>query len=610
MSIKYDEVLGKAYAHFVKEIKYITVLFIIALFYIIVILAYTHGSLLFDGDNYGFYHLTSNLFTTPSGILEGLSLIISGSNIYIAFYLYTFLSIFLAVTAAFYFAIQFLKYFLPTENIRVAALIGSFLYIITPYILVDYYSSFLGNISVSNSFFTLFLAFLIGSYEFNNKNEKKFALMISMGAIFLGLSVTTFPNDIRTMFIGFVIFLALILFMIIRNFLNKSNIELKNVLTPILLFFSISIIASLFITISIFENLGSTEKLASIAAANFSGLADYTGAFNIIPQVIRLLGIWAFPTGYVIYHSIYYNLNIIDVASYFWPLLALIIPLVFAFRYIKNRSFFLFLMVLVICAVFWEKGGNPPFGSIWYFINSKLPFGYELIPTGLLTGAFLSKLYPVLSVLAIFLIFDNLKKVSLKGRLISFRKFAVVAIPIFLVAMLVVAEAPLFDGQLEANYFNPNSSGFFIPQDYSKARDYVLRHPGNVLILPGSSAYMTFSWNYSGTTYIYNAFFYPINVTTFENFGGDYGSAQQLSAFINITSPIISSNGSTVISSQWIESIEAENYTYIIFDKSIVGGDLFENYNYTNAAIKILLDHNIIVPVYSGKDLTLYRISI
>lgn len=610
MSIKHDKLWNKFLICLADQIKYILALFVIALFYIILILIYTHGSLLFDGDNYGFYHLTTNLFTTPTGIFEGLSLFLSGQNVYIAFYIYTFFSIFIALLATYYFSSLLFKYFLPAEYRRIAAIVASFLYIINPSILVDYYSSFLGNISISNSFFILFLAFLFNAYEFHNIDQRKFISTISLGALFLGLSVTPFPNYIRTMFIGFVIFLTFLMFMVIRSLFIKSNIKLKSIVISIFFFVLISIAASLFISISFFESFDSTVKLANSAAVNFSGLADYTGAFNTIPQVIRLLGIWAFPTGYVIYHSIYYNINLVSVASYFWPLLALIVTLIIAFRYIKNRSFFLFLMGLVVCAIFWEKGGNLPFGFVWYFVNSILPFGYEFIPTGFLTGALLSKLYPVLSVLAIFLIFDNLKKFYGKGHHHSLRKIAVLAIPIFLAAMLVVAELPVFDGQLEENYFNPNSSGFFIPQDYSKARNYVLNHPGNVLILPGASAYMTFSWNYSGTTYFYNAFFNPVNVTTFENFGGEYGPAQQLAAFINITSPIIYSNGSALISSQWIGDIQAENYTYLIFDRSIVGGDLFENYSYTNAAIKILVDDHIIIPIYIGKILTLYKIRI
>ena len=608
MSKRYNVWKIKSTNFLLRQRNYIIALFIIALFYLTVILRYTHGSLLFDGDNYGFYHITRNLFTTQTGILEGISLFITGSNIYAAFYVYVYISMVIALMAGFYFSVQFFKYFLAPKYIRIAALTSSFLYVITPVVLVDYYSSFLGNVSVTSSFFTLFLAFMIGSYEFYQSDQKRFMSRLLLGAFFLGLSVTPFPNDIRTLFVGFMLFILFLIFIVARNLSTLGKIRARLLTESILLFIGISITASLYVTLPVFLNIGSTVHSASIAASNFTDLGFYTGAFNMIPWTIRLLDTWSFPTGYVIYHSIYFHLDIVNIASFFWPILALIIPLILVFRYKKNRSFFLFLMVLVVCAIFWEKGANPPFGSVWYFINSKLPFGYQLIPTGTLTGDYLSKMYPVLAVFSIFLIFESLRKWSSRGSYKQYRRIIALAIPIFLAAILVVAEAPIFDGQLEANYFMPNSSGFFVPQEYSEARNYVLHHPGDVLILPGATTYITFSWNYSGTTYFYNQFFYPVNVTTNQNFGGGYASAQQVAAYVNITSPVFYNDGVVALSSMWMKEMTSDNYAYILFDKSIVSGNLYENYTYTDAAIHYLLDHHIIDPVYSKGFLTLYRI--
>ena len=606
--LNYRSIKKKMFGFLYSQRYYFISLLAIAVFYVSVLLAYTHGALLFDGDNYGFFHLTWNLFTTPTGILEGISLFLSDSNIYVAFYLYVFFSLLIALAAAFYFSVQFFKYFMPIRYVKVAGLVSSFLYVITPSILIDYYNTFLGNISIPSSFFTLFLALLIGSFEFYQTNVKKFLEMLLLGGVFLGLSVTLFPNDIRTLFVGFVLFLAFIVFVSIRSLFVKSNINALTLIVSIPIFISASIVSSLFITISILQNFGSTVHLASVAAANFGSLGSYTGTFNTIPWVIRLLGVWSFPTGFVLYHSLYFNLDIVNIASFFWPILALIVPLIVAFRYMKNRSFFLFTMVLVVCAIFWEKGANPPFGSVWYFINSKLPFGYELIPTGTLTGDYLSKIYPVLAVMSIFLIFDYLRTRGKTGRYKNYSKAMMIAVPIFLTAMLIVAEAPVFDGQLEANYFMPNTSGFFIPKEYSEIRSYVLNHPGNILILPGATTYIIFSWNYSGTTYFYNQFFYPVSVTTNQNFGGGYGSVQQVAAYVNITSPIIYNNGTANLSSQWMNEIIADNYTYILFDKSIAGGSLYENYTYTYDAMHYLIDNHIIELVFSGRLLDLYSI--
>ena len=608
MHERYNLWKNKLLSFLMRGKKYIVALFIIALFYLTVILFYTHGSLLFDGDNYGFYHLTRGLFTTPAGILEGISLFITGSNIYVAFYTYFFISMVIALMAVFYLSIEFFKYFLPPRYVRIAALTSSFLYVITPVVLVDYYNTFLGNVSINSSFFTLFLAFMIGSYEFHQSDQKRFMSMLLLGAFFLGLSVTLFPNDIRTMFVGFAIFFLFLVFTVARNIYTGAKISARLLAASILLFMAISIVASLYITLPMFLNIGSTVHSASTAALNFTSLGFYTGAFNTIPWTIRLLDEWTFPTGYVLYHSIYFHLDLVNIASFFWPILALFVPLIIAFRYMKNRSLFLFLMALVVCAIFWEKGANPPFGSVWYFINSKLPFGYQFIPTGTLTGDYLSKMYPVLAVLSIFLIFESLRNWRSRGFHMSYRRIVALAVPIFLVSMLVVAEAPVFDGQLEANYYNPDTSGFFIPREYSEVRGYVLDHPGNVLILPGATTYITFSWNYSGTTYFYNQFFYPVNVTTNQNFGGGYGTAQQAAAYVNITSPIIYNNGSASLSSNWMNEVKADNYSYILFDKSIIGGTLYENYTYTDTAIHYLLDQRVIDPVYSEGSLALYKI--
>ncbi len=370
MSKRYNVWKIKLKILLVGQRNYIIALFVIALFYLTVILLYTHGALLFDGDNYGFYHLTRGLFTTPMGILEGVSLFITGSNVYAAFYVYVYISMVIALIAVFYFSVQFFKYFLSPNYVRIASLTSSFLYVITPVVLVDYYNSFLGNISVNSSFFTLFLAFLIGSYEFYLSDQKRFMYILLTGAFFLGLSVTPFPNDIRTLFVGFGFFVLFLIFVVARNRYTGSKIHARLLTKSILLFIGITITSSLYITLSIFMDIGSTVNSASVAASSFSYLGFYTGAFNTIPWTIRLLGEWSFPTGYVIYHSVYFNPNIVNIASFFWPILALIVPLILAFRYKKNLSFFLFLMVLVVCAIFWEKGANPPFGSFWYPSNS------------------------------------------------------------------------------------------------------------------------------------------------------------------------------------------------------------------------------------------------
>ncbi len=593
-----------------KNAKIVLSLLLIPLFYVSVLLFYTHGSLLFDGDNYGFYHFTTGMLTTPTGILEAFSLILTGSNLYASFYVYLYISILFAVFSMYYLSYQIYLLLLPKKLVTPSALLSGALYVVTPFILVDYYTTLIGNISLPSSFFTLFLAFLIRSYRDSHNTGRSFTKNIGAASIFLGLGVTPFPNDIRILFVGFVIFLSYVVFVMVRALLvSQKPLLLRNLVLSTPVFFGLAIFSSLFITYGSLTNIGATISSANVAASNFSNLGTYTGSFNTVIWTIRLIDTWSFPTGYVIYHSVYFHLDAVNAASFFWPILSLVIPLIIIYRSRSNRAILLYIMFLTICAIFWEKSANQPLGSLWYYINSKLPYGYELIPNGTLTSTFLAKIYPVLAVFSVITLYGTLEKIQFENHLLKkIKRIAVILVPVLLVSMLVVAEMPVFDGQLEANYYNPQSSGFFIPKQYSEVRNYVMKHPGKVLILPGATTYITFLWNYSGTTYFYNSYFYPVNVTTNQNFGGGYGSVQQVDRFVNLTSPIIYTNNTAHISSVWKIEITELHYEYLLFDKSIIGGQLFENYTYTQTAINLLIKAGYIVPVLNGNILQLYKL--
>ncbi|MEM0136051.1 MAG: hypothetical protein QXU18_12650, partial [Thermoplasmatales archaeon] len=430
---------------------------LVSLTYLLILLYYTHGSLLFDGDNYGFYHITIGLLTTPTGILEAFSLFASGSNIYVAFYIYLYLSVLIAVFGIYYLSSQLYVILLSPKYVISSALVSSTLYVITPIVLVDHYNSFIGNVSLSSSFFTLFLAFLIRSYRYSETSWREFLKSIGAASVFLGLSVTLFPNDIRILFVGYVTFASYFIFLATRTLIRRKKIQIfRKFLFSLPLFIGLSIFSSLFITYGTLVNIGSTVRSASVAASNFTYLGFYTGSFDTMVWVIRLIDTWTFPTGFVIYHSIYFHIDLVNIASFFWPILSLFIPLIVIFKFPKHRALLLYIMFLVICALFWEKSANPPFGSLWYFINSKLPFRYEFIPNGFLTAIFLAKIYPVLAVFSIVTIYELLKHIKNKpSNIRKIKRLAVILAPAFLASMLIVAELPVFDGQLEANYFNP-----------------------------------------------------------------------------------------------------------------------------------------------------------
>lgn len=594
---------------FLSYKRCVLILGAVSLLYILVILFYTHGALLFNGDNYGFYHFSLTLFETPTGVLSGLSLLLSFGNIYIAFYVYLYLSIFIGVLTSFYLSLQILNNFVPREKLKIISLVSASLFVITPYILTDYYSQFINNVTVYSSFFTLFLAFLFRSYSSLN-NPSKFLNSIFLAGACLGLSVVLFPMDVRIMLMGYLFFAGTIVFFLFLLYFKSSKITATKIFSSVFIFIITSALFSLFQTyteiIDIHAFLHMASSFATVYNNNHPGLGLYTGSFNTIPQVIRLVGVWAFPSGYVIYHNIYFGINVVNVASYFWPILAIFFPLVIAYRIRRNRAFLLFIMTLVLASIFWEKGANPPFGTVWYFIISKLPFGYQLLPTGMLQDFFLSKIYPVLSALSIISIYMFLRGRKLFRYRKKLRKL-VVLVPVALVIILIVAEMPVFNGQLEENFSNEKTSGFYIPDEYNYARDYLLDSPGKVLLLPGVPSYIQTTWNYQGSSAFYSAFFEPVNIITINNFGGGYGSTGSLNNYTILVSPIILSNSSLIVSTKWLQEAVEYNISYILFDRTI--SPIFYNYSYYSEAIVILTQKHIITTVLSFKDITIYKVN-
>ncbi|MEM3192726.1 MAG: hypothetical protein QW292_11745 [Candidatus Parvarchaeota archaeon] len=592
--------------HFVSFKRYILLLGIISIVYVSILLFYTHGALLFNGDNVGFYHLSLGLFDTPTGALSGLSLLLSFGDIYAAFYLYLYLSFFIGMLASFYLSLQILNIFLPKDKVVISSIISASLYVITPYILTNYYSSFIGNLVLSSSFFTLFLAFLIRTYS-SRFNQSRFLNSILLSGVFLGLSVTPFPNDVRTMVLGYLFFAAIIIFFLVSSFFSSRKIAVIRVLLSIIIFALASLFFSLFQTYSIFCDIPAFLHSSSVAAASYANLGFYTGSFNTVPQVIRLLGVWDFPTGFVIYHNVYYGMNFINISSYFWPILALFFPLIVAYKLKNNKGFLLFIMVLVLVSIFWEKGANPPFGTLWYSINRILPFEYQFIPTGFLQYYFLAKVYPILATLSIVTIYEFLK--GRKG-IVSKKKLKRLAVlaPVALIVILVVAETPVFNGQLEANFFNEKTSGFYIPDEYNYARDYLLGSHGNVLLLPGVQTYIYTTWNFQGSSQFYNAFFQPVIVIDIQTLGGGYSSPSQMKTYDTLVSPILTENSSFFISTSWLQALVNFNISYLLLDFTISGG-IINNYTYYSKAISLLIQDHIVTLTLSFKDIKIYKIN-
>lgn len=582
---------------------------LISLSFVLILLFYTHGNLLFDGDNYGFYHLNqSALINSPTGCLEYISLLFSFGNIYSAFYIYVFISIFISTSSIYFLAYQTYGVINFEEKMKHFILLVPILYIIVPYVLVDYYNTFLSNISLSSSLFILFMAFLLKFYWKLNSHSEKSKFDLIMSAMFLGLSVTPYPNDVRIMLLGYAFFISILIIVFIsKKFIKtlKNTIEL---LSYIFIFIFLSAIFSFFMTYSILFDLPGTLSNSSVASNNFPELGFYTGSFNTIIWVIRLLGSWSFPTGFVVYHSAYFGFNLVNISSFLWPVLAIVVPIVSLYKrdFVKEYKLFITLIALILSGLFWEKGANEPLGFIWSYINIYIPFGYELIPTGTITYLFLSKFYPIMAVFSIMYVYVLFLKIARlnKNKIFSYLPRV---ITLLLVIILFVAASPVFDGQLEENYFNTNSSGFIIPSEYNEVRAYLINHTGNSLLLPGTQPYITTNWNLSVSSYFYNVYFSPANVITNQNYGGGYASSISTENYINLTSPVNYTNNTYLISSLWINEVKNLNISFILVDFSFVNGSTYKNYTYINAALQVLSLNKVIIKVFTSRDLILYK---
>jgi hypothetical protein len=594
--------------------KYVMLLGLVSLLYILVILFYTHGALLFDGNFSGFYHLIPGLFTTPSGILQGISLLISQGNIYVAYYVYLYLSILSLLIASFYLSLQILSKFVPKDILLISSAVAASLSFIEPFVLTDYYSSLLGNGWVyntlfSSSLFTLFLAFLFRSYS-SVGSRSKFLNSILLSGSFLGLSVAPFPNDVRIIFIGYLLFAAMLIFLLISSFYWDERVIWRTIFLSIVAFIIASFVFSLF-DIYPMLSISGLQHYYTAASTNgaTSGIQDFTGNFNTIPQVIRLLGVWPFTAGFDIYSGIYYGINVVNISSYFWPLLALFFPLVFAYKVKENRGLLLFIMVLVLLSIFYEKGSNPPLGSLWLFVTSKIPFGYEFMSSGFLQYYVMGTFYPVLATLSIVTIYIYLKKMKIFRLRKKLSKVAVL-VPVALVVVLIVAEMPVFDGQIYENFWAPKSSGFFIPGEYEYARDYLLSYSQNVLLFPGVGPWITTSWNYSGSSQIYYNFFQPVNVTNVYVFSGTPAyTPSNLETCNLLDNPFLNGNNLSSLSTEWLHTILNLKIGFIIFDSTLSPNQVLYNYTYYLTAIHLLVLDGIASLAISFKNLKIYKIN-
>ncbi len=585
----------------------------ISLFYVLLIFFWTKGGLLYGGDNQGFYNV-SNFFSAPSinNLVYLFSYILSLGNIYATFYVTLFIFSMLTGMAVFYLSYNLMGSISGDKYAKIFSTVAVMLYLFNPSSVSLTYISFTGDVSATTAFFILFLAYVIKYFIHRIKKMSFKPLDVLIMSVSLGLSFTPFPNNFRIYLIGIMIF---VFFAVIAIVLEKSPImtRILNALCVLFVLLAIPSLILFFTNVDLFLSLHNLITTANAGALNKGYIGFYTGNFNRLNQVIRLTDEWQDPGQF--YTHLYNSLGIVSITSYIWPILALLVPLVFS----RKRNVWIIAPVeaMMLSIIFYEKGGNPPFGNVWYYIVNHVPFGYQLVPTGMLTTMVLLPLYSAFTSYSLYIIFQMVKGRGRKnsdGNMKATKRFPraaiAIAIVLIIVALLMTSALPAFNGQaetLEYDSFQPSHAGFFIPESYFEVKDYVSHYRGNIVLIPGSgqNPYFSTSWNIIDYVAFYNLFFAPIDVYTLVQFGGSFYTAEQWSQYYNLTHPILP-NGS--INPSFEKEATTYNITYLLVDRYELVNE--SEQNYLNFTISSLGKSNIISQkIFFGGDLILYKLN-
>jgi hypothetical protein len=140
--------------------------------------------------------------------------------------------------------------------------------------------------------------------------------------------------------------------------------------------------------------------------------------------------------------------------------------------------------------------------------------------------------------------------------------------------MLLIPDAPFFNGYALGQYFDPNIRGIWIPEDYFKAREITSPHEGLILLWPSVTTYVQTSWGYQGTNRFYNSFFSPTKVITQDFFGG-YAlyNPYKRDIYVSLSRPpirpVLSSDITNIISEEkilvWGAKYERSDYSINLF---------------------------------------------
>lgn len=533
----------------------------------------THWALLYRIDFPGVYSPSGFLlFPSPNYVLPALASAVSPTNVYVQQYLALFAdSFFCAYGAQLLVRELFPNEFTRREMLGVQMLAATF-YLFNPYNVTWGYYALTLDLFLNNAGFLLAMAITVRMVRgmLAGKAFRKWdAALLGIG---LGLSdPTSFPNFARTLVIEGIGFLLVLCVAIVLTF--SSRAERAAAVATAKRFLAVTIpIAALLIAYPMYLLLShwllQPAAVAAVAAKDVGLFRPNT--YNTLSSVVRLLGrsnFLSYP-----YASFYTNNVWVIAATWFWPLLAIIAPIVISLApQVKDRAWIWAAELLLLPVIIWGTGAQPPFGPLNLAIDGRLPFEREFMPPFFPIETVATKLYAVLIAFSLGMLYKRMKggtpgQLPLAGPTgaraspspdaatsesgarpapipyrwrqpshptVGFVTVAAVS------GVLLLATLPIFNGTL---FLLPTGGrgGFYIPEADFHVRSYLLAHHGNAVILPSQGIYVTTSWGYTGATGLYLEFYSPSRVVV-PAYWGPYqfllNSTKEL--YANATRPLV-----------------------------------------------------------------------
>ncbi len=242
---------------------------------------------------------------------------------------------------------------------HVAALAGSMVYCLNQWIFSQYTEA---HIDIIFSYAVIPLIFLILVRALERRKLKDILGL----AIALAFLVTSFHPECIVIY-GAFLFMFTVFYLLSSAHARKLRVQTKNVLKVVLPACAVGVILATFVVLPMALNVRASYYSATfkypIEDAKSASYANMIDAFTL-----RALESW----GYNLLIDVYTDLSLPDFPVY--ELLSIIFLLAFCTVFIRRDRYTVFFAISAMAAIFVAKGPNFPFGYIFTWMWSNVPY--------------------------------------------------------------------------------------------------------------------------------------------------------------------------------------------------------------------------------------------